>query len=88
MPPHNVRQASDAVHDVVKAASPAKREALVQTIDAYVDEFPDDYFWSGSTHAAELLNHILNTIDSACRPGGDDGDRRVIVVDGETATSN
>ena len=42
----------DAVHDVVKAASPAKRETLVQTIDAYLDEFPDDYFWSGSMHAA------------------------------------
>ena len=68
----------DAVHAVIKAASPANREALVQTIDAYLDEFPDDCFWAGSTHAAELLNHIMNTIDSACRPAADDGGRRLL----------
>jgi hypothetical protein len=66
----------DAVQAVINAASPAKRAALAQTIDAYLDEFPDDFYWAGSTHAAELLNHIMNTIDSACRTAADDGSRK------------
>ncbi len=68
----------DAVQAVINAASPEKREALAQTIDAYIDEFPDDLFWAGSAHATVLLNHIMNKIDSACRAAADDGKRRLL----------
>ena len=32
----------DAIEAVIKAADPAKRETLAQTIDAYAEDFPDD----------------------------------------------
>jgi hypothetical protein len=33
----------DAIEAVIKAADPAKREALAQTMDAYAADFPDDF---------------------------------------------
>jgi hypothetical protein len=58
----------DAIEAVIKAADPAKREALAQTIDAYADDFPDDFFWAIGPQAPTLLNHIFSSIDAACRP--------------------
>jgi hypothetical protein len=58
----------DAVEAVIKAADPVKREALAQTIDAYADDFPDEFFWAVGSQAPMLLNHMLSTIDAACRP--------------------
>src|SRR5262245_41688180 len=34
----------DAIEAVIKAADPAKREALTRTIDAYAEDFPEDFF--------------------------------------------
>jgi hypothetical protein len=58
----------DAIETVIKAADPAKREALAHTIDAYADEFPEDFFWAVGPQAPTLLNNILSMIDAACRP--------------------
>jgi hypothetical protein len=58
----------DAIEDVIKAADPAKREALARTIDAYVECFPDDFYWAIGAQAPTLLNHMLSMIDAACRP--------------------
>src|SRR6266702_8990889 len=58
----------DAIEAVIKAADPAKREALTRTIDAYAESFPEDFFWATGSQAPMLLHHLLNTIDSACRP--------------------
>ena len=58
----------DAVEAVIKAADPAKREALAQTIDAYADDFPDDFFWAIGPQAPTLLSHLVSSIDAACRP--------------------
>src|SRR6266581_9125360 len=57
-----------AIEAVVKAADPAKREALAQIIDAYADDFPDEFFWAIGARAPALLNDLLSTIDAACRP--------------------
>jgi hypothetical protein len=57
-----------AVEAVIKAADPAKREALALTIDAFADDFPEDFFWAVGPQAPTLLNHLLQTIDSSCRP--------------------
>jgi predicted NAD-dependent protein-ADP-ribosyltransferase YbiA (DUF1768 family) len=61
-------QLLDAIEAVIKAADPAKREALGRTIDAYVEDFPDDFYWAIGAQAPTLLNHMLSTIDAACRP--------------------
>ena len=58
----------DAIEAVIKAADPAKREALAQTIDAYAEDFPDDFFWAVGPQAPTLLNNMLTMIDAACRP--------------------
>jgi len=58
----------DAIEAVIKAADPTKREALAHTIDAYAEDFPDEFFWASGAQAPTLLFHLLNTIDSACRP--------------------
>jgi hypothetical protein len=51
-----------AIEAVIKAADPAKREALSRTIDAYAEDFPEDFFWATGSQAPMLLH------DSACRP--------------------
>jgi hypothetical protein len=58
----------DAIEAVIKAADPVKREILARTIDAYAEYFPDDFYWATGSQAPTLLNHMLNTIDAACRP--------------------
>jgi hypothetical protein len=64
----SIYQLLDAIEAVIKAADPAKREALTRTIDAYAEDFPEDFFWATGSQAPMLLHHLLNTIDSACRP--------------------
>jgi hypothetical protein len=58
----------DAIEGVIQAADPTKREILAKTIDAYAEDFPDDFYWAIGPQAPMLLNHLINTIDSACRP--------------------
>jgi len=68
----------DAIDAVIKAADPAKREALARTIDAYAEDFPEDLFWATGSQAPMLLHHLLNAIDSACRPEAQSKPRPVI----------
>ena len=58
----------DAVEAVVKSADPARRKVLAQTIDAYADDFPDDFYWATGVQAPMFLHHLLSSIDIACRP--------------------
>ena len=43
-------------------------DAIEAVIDAYAEDFPDDFYWAIGPQAPMLLNHLINTIDSACRP--------------------
>ena len=36
----------DAIEAVLAAADPAKCDALAKTIDAYAEDFPEDFFWA------------------------------------------
>jgi hypothetical protein len=58
----------DAIEAVIKASDPAKREALARTIDAYAEQFPDDFYWAIGVQAPTLLNLMMSLIDAACRP--------------------
>ena len=49
----------DAIEAVIKAADPAKREALASTIDAYHDDFPEDFHWAIGAQAPTLLCSTL-----------------------------
>jgi hypothetical protein len=57
----------DAIEAVIKAADPAKREALAQTIDGFAEDFPEDFYWAVGPQAPSLLAHIMMTIDAAPR---------------------
>jgi len=58
----------DAVEAVVKSADPAQRKILAETIDAYADDFPDDFYWAIGAQAPMFLSNLLFSIDMACRP--------------------
>ena len=59
----------DAVEAVVKAVDPSRREALAQTIDAYSESFPDDFFWAIGPMAPTLLSRLLRAIDEQLTAG-------------------
>jgi hypothetical protein len=58
----------DSIDAVIEAADPAKRKALAQTIDAFAEDFPEDFFWAVGPQVPTLLHHLLSMIDAACRP--------------------
>ena len=68
----------DAIEAVIKAADPAKREALAQTIDHYAEDFPDDFFWAVGPQSPMLLHEIMSVIDAACRPEAQSKPRAVV----------
>lgn len=64
-----VYEVLEAIEAVIQAADPAKREHLAKTIDAYAHgPFAEDFYWATGMQAPALLNHLLMTIDAACRP--------------------
>jgi hypothetical protein len=67
-----------AIEAVIKASDPAKREALAQTIDAYAEDFPEDFHWAIGAQSPTLLSHLMLTIDVACRPDQQSKPRGVI----------
>ncbi len=58
----------DALEAVIKTADPAKCEALAKTIDAYQEDFLDEFHWAAGAQSTTLLYHLMMTIDAACRP--------------------
>ena len=71
----------DAIEAVIKAADPAKREALASTIDAYHDDFPEDFHWAIGAQAPTLLSHLMMAIDGASREQGESKTRVIRLVD-------
>jgi hypothetical protein len=53
----------EAVEAAIESAEPAKREALATTINAYMNDFPDEYFWAVGPQAPTLLHHIMHAIE-------------------------
>jgi hypothetical protein len=74
----NMYELLDAIEATLAAADPAKREALAATIDAYAEDFPDEFFWATGAQAPTLLYHLLTTIDAACRPSSQSKPRPAI----------
>ena len=66
--PTGMYELLDAIEAVVKAADPVKRAVLARTIDAYSQDFPDEFFWAIGAQSPALLHTMLISIDSCCRP--------------------
>lgn len=59
----------DAVEAVIKAADPAKRDALAETIDNYAGGcMGEEFMWAVGPQSPVLLHHLMSAIDAACRP--------------------
>jgi hypothetical protein len=53
----------EAIEAAIKSAQPEKRELLARTINAYMNDFPEDYFWAIGPQSPTLLNHIMRSIE-------------------------
>jgi hypothetical protein len=59
----------EAVEAIIRAADPAKREALADVIDAYAEgPLAEEFFWATGAQSPLLLHHLMSAIDAACRP--------------------
>jgi hypothetical protein len=63
-----------ALEEVIQVADPNKREALAETMQAYHDDFPEEFHWAIGAQSPSLLYHLMNTIGAACQP--DETDER------------
>lgn len=68
----------EAIEAVIQAADPIKREALAKTIDAYCEDFPEEFVWATGAQAPTLLWHLITSINSACRPEKQSKPRSVV----------
>jgi hypothetical protein len=57
----------EAIEAAIESAEPTKRQALAQTINAYMDDFPEDYFWAVGPKSPTLLHHIMFAIEPNMR---------------------
>ena len=46
----------DALEETLKASNPKKREALAKTLDAYQEDFPEDFQWAIGAQSPTLLH--------------------------------
>jgi hypothetical protein len=76
--PTSMFELLDAVEAVIQVADLAKREALAAVIDAYAEDFPDEFYWAIGAQAPSLLQYLLTTIDAACRPPSQSKPRPVL----------
>ena len=60
----------DAIEAAIKACDPKKRKALAAAVDAYAEDFPDEFDWAIGVQSPNLLALIMMTIDGACRGEG------------------
>jgi len=58
----------EALSDVIASSNPTKRETLAKTIDAWANDFPDEFQWATGVKAPMLLYQLLMEVDISCRP--------------------
>ena len=78
----------DALEEALKAADPAKRKTLAETIDAYAEDFPEDFHWAIGAPSPTFLYHLLMSIDTASRPDGQSKPRGIIRLVGRKPEGN
>ena len=53
----------EAIEAAIGSAGQSEREALAHTINAYMNDFPDEYFWAVGPQSPTLLNHLMHAIE-------------------------
>jgi hypothetical protein len=68
----------DALRDVIISSDPAMRETLASTIDAWAEDFPEEFHWATGVQAPVLLHHLLMEVHVSCRPDATSKPRPII----------
>jgi hypothetical protein len=71
----------DALARAIKTAPEPERRALADTLSAYSEHFPDDFFWAVGAQAPSLLSHLMATIDIASSGEGEKKGRVTRLID-------
>jgi hypothetical protein len=74
----SVYEVLEALRDVIASSDPTKCKTLAKTIDAWANDFPEEFHWATGMQAPVLLHHLLMEIDISCRPDGAAKPRPVI----------
>lgn len=53
----------DALEVALESAPLEKRKALSDTLKAFAEDFPEEFFWAVGPQSPTLLNHLMNVID-------------------------
>ena len=62
-----------------QSADPIKRQELANVLDAYHDDFPEDFHWALGASSPTLLSNLLMAVDAACRSSEQSKSRNVVV---------
>jgi hypothetical protein len=65
--PIGMYQFVNAVEEMIRSADSGKRQALAQIIDAYHEDYPDEFNWATGGQAPALLHNLMLAIDTAGR---------------------
>jgi hypothetical protein len=57
----------EALEETLKASNPKKREELAKTLDAYSEDFPEEFRRVIGAQSPALLHNLVMTIDMGCR---------------------
>jgi hypothetical protein len=68
----------DALESIIKAAAEDKRKKLGEALDAYVNDFLEEFDWAISGMSPALLHHLMICVDAACHSGLPSKSGRVI----------
>jgi hypothetical protein len=53
----------ESIEAAIGSAGQPERDALAKTINSYMNDFPDEYFWAVGPQAPTLLHHIMHAIE-------------------------
>ena len=68
----------EALEETLKASNPKKREELAKTLDAYSEDFPEEFRRVIGAQSPALLHNLVMTIDAGCHPETQSKPRSVI----------
>ena len=57
----------DAIEATIRAAPKEQRDEMARVLDAYSEDFPEEFFWAVGAQAPALLHYLLSILDRACR---------------------
>jgi len=52
----------DVVEKVVRSADPALQAELQDTLNAYAQDFPDEFYWAVGVQAPAMLHHLMHAL--------------------------